>query len=237
MSAKNNDFQWKTIVVGIILVIISLIFVFIYELLSGKVKKDEEQITVPQPNITIEGIQENRGKEEDRLEQTSKLLKVSLYKQPLETPSFVTNRAKLTKYLESNTSGIYIDGEISEAYLYIKTGQIDIEKESVYFWIVDAKSDGGHLLPTENLASGTGNEFLYDLVKLPIIQRPYSISKAPEHIDVVNDYLNKDLSYKDRREYYVGAFVSTTRLPNQVENLEIRYACKQGIICSISLLE
>ena len=235
MSTKNNDFQWKTILGGIVLVVISMMIVAIFEFIGGKFRTDKNKVILPQPNVTVEGIQENRNKKDDRLTEIEKMNTIQLYNKPLQTPSFVSNSDKLTKYLESNTVKITIIGEVSEAYLYVKTGSIDIEKESVYFWIVNNKSDGGHLSPTENLVSKNGNEFFYDLVKLPVVQRPYSIYRSPTYIDVVNNYLNQDIGYKEEREYYVGAFVSTTQLPNQIENLEIKYSCKQGVHCSINL--
>lgn len=232
MSEKTNEFQWKTILGGIILVFISLVVVTVFEFIGGKYKASTTQ-TLDEPKLTMEGMKENKGKVDNRLSQTENLRIVKLYDQPLTTPSYVSNQQELTKYLERNTAEIIVVGELSEAYLYIKTGPIDINKESVYFWIVDGTSDGGHLLPTDNLGSQLGNEFLYDLEKLPIVQRPYSIHSKPKYINVVNKYLNTDINYKADRQYYVGAFVSTTLLPNQIDDLEIRYWCKQGSSCLI----
>jgi len=236
MSTKNNDFQWKTILGGVILVFVSMIVVAIFEYVGGQYKNKETKV-IEEPTLTVQGIKENKGKVDNKLEETKNLFVTKLYDNPLPTPSFVSNQELLTKYLERNTSEIIIKGEISEAYLYIKTGPIDINKESVYFWIVDGTSNGGHLLPTENLSTQSGNEFLYNLERLPTVQRPYSINSKPEYIDVVNSYLNTDLNYKPNRQYYVGAFVSTTLLPNQIENLEIRYGCKLGSDCSITVVK
>lgn len=234
MKTNNNEFQWKTITGGIVLVLISLFFVYISEYVTGSFLKNTDNKDIPQPNITIEGIQENKGSSVDRLIETEKMKRISLYAKPLETPTFVSDTNKLTKYLESNTAGVVINGEISEAYLYIKVKSLDVINESIYFWIVDGSSEGGHLIPTENLAIAKGNEFLYDLTKIPLVQKPYSISREPKFVNIVDLFLNRDLEYKTRREYFIGSFVSTTKLPNQVEILEVRYNCKQGINCSIN---
>ncbi len=234
-TQSSSGYQWRTVIGGVVMIIVSTAIIIAFELISGGISIGRNKTLIPNPEITVKGIEENRGKVMDKLEQSDKLNKISLYKDPLQTPSFITNPEKLSQYLETHTASITIIGEISEAYIYIKTGPIDIENESVYFWIVDGKSDGGHLSPRENLTSNNGNVFLYDLEKLPVVDLPYSIGKTPSHLDIVNNYLNKDIPHKSSKQYYAGAFVSTTRFPNQVESFEIRYGCKSTSTCSISL--
>lgn len=230
MRAFLRRLQWDIILSGIFSFIIIILllggatYLFTFFLPKTTIKSFKAENI----EFTKEGIEESKRIEENFLDKTSKLRIAKLYENPLPTPSFISNSPKLKQYLESNTVKITINGELAEAYLYIKTGKINIENESVYFWIVDGKSDGGHLLASENLAQGAGNEFLYDLEKLPIVQLPYSLDKSPSYLNIVENYLNKDISYKPERQYYVGAFVSTTILPNQVENFEIRYKCKTG---------
>ena len=225
---------------GVILfIILSLIgggTILLPKLYYKFLKKTDEKATIvfPEPEVlTKENIQAVRGKDSSLLRETEKIRRAVLYDEPLTTPSFVANPYHLTKYLEQNTAEILIEGEIDSAYLYVASDELDISKESIYFWIVDGKSDGGHLVPSESLSSGNGNEFLYDLRKLPLIQRPYFPDKPAQHLDIISEYLNKDVSYKQDRQYFIGAFVSTTLLPNKITNFEIRYMCKFGTECAI----
>lgn len=157
----------------------------------------------------------------------------SLLASPISTPSFVTDEDKLTNYLSANSIFIRVRGGISKAYLYIQTGDIDIQHESVYFYIVDGTSIGGHLDPKNSLIAENGNEFLYDLSKLPLMQLPYSPTKKPTEYDVVKSMLNHYVLY-NKGVYYIGGFVSTTKLPNQISKMEIRYSCDPTNPCQIS---
>ncbi len=232
--------QWEIIISGVILFVILFTIgggaLFLPQLYYKYFKKTDNgtQIVFPEPEeISEENIKSAKGKAETILKQTERIKKVVLYENPLATPSYVSNPARLTDYLEQNTVEIIIEGIIDSAYLYVVPDSLDIKQESIYFWIVDTKSEGGHLVPGESLSSGSENEFLYDLRKLPIIQRPYFPDKPPKHADIVSEYLNKDISYKQRRQYYVGAFVSTTSLPNEITKFEIRYRCELGMECII----
>lgn len=232
--------QWDIVMSGIFLFIILSILggatLFLPRLYFRYFKKTDEEISVvfPEPEeISKERIDSIKGESDALLKKTEKLNKVILYKEALKTPSFVSNPIRLTEYLEQNATEIIIEGVIDSAYLYIASSTIDINKESIYFWIVDGESDGGHLIPSESLSSGNGNEFLYDLRKLPLIQRPYFPEKPSRHIDIISEYLNKDISHKQKRQYYIGSFVSTTLLPNEIVSFEIRYRCKLETDCII----
>lgn len=232
MATRNSQIPWNTVFGGLILVFISLALTAVFEFANGR-WRDREERKIPSPEITLAGIQANIGKQDSILEETELINKVKIYSESLETPSFIMNSKRLTNFLEKNAVEITITGQLSEAYLYVRTGPIDIENESVYFWIVNNRDDGGHLFVPSSLASGIGNEFLYDLEELPIVQLPYTTKKTPKTVNVVDNYLNKDLPGKSQRKYYVGAFVSTTKLPNRINELEIRYKCKSGSNCSI----
>jgi len=235
-----NKIQWDVILTGLILFfVISIIgggSLFLPKIYYKFLKKTDGNITVqlPEPeNISKESIQAVKGTEDSVLKETEDFKKISIYSKPLETPVFVSNSEKLTKYLEQNAVEIVAEGTIEKAYLYAVSGSLDINKESIFFWIVDGESDGGHLVPSESYTSGKGNEFLYDLRKLPLVERPYFPNKPAGHVDIVSKYLNKDISYKTKRQYFVGAFVSTTTLPNQISKLEIRYRCELGSNCRV----
>lgn len=240
MKNTLKQIPWSEIIGTVIVFLALMLATSGYSFVSSLFKKEspkpiDNEVFLPEPDVlSKDTIKENIGKKDSSLVDTSKMLTVDLIKEePLVTPSYVSNKEKLRKYLETNAQEIVTSGKIKEAYLYINTNAIDIEKESVYFWIVDGKDDGGHLIPTESLSAGKSGEFLYDLSKLPLIQLPYSLSKKADHIDVLGQYLNQDISYKDQRQYFIGAFVSTTILPNQINQMTIRYTCVVGEQCSI----
>lgn len=232
--------QWDIVISGMILfTTLSLLgggTLFLPRLYYKYFKRTDEETSIvfPEPDeISEENIKSAKGEADTILKQTEGIKRVVLYENPLTTPSYVSNSARLTDYLEQNTAEILIEGVIDSAYLYVASDGLDIKQESIYFWIVDGKGEGGHLVPGESLSSGSKSEFLYDLRKLPLIQRPYFPDKPPKHADIISEYLNKDISYKQQRQYYVGVFVSTTLLPNEITDFEIRYRCELGSECII----
>ena len=237
---KKIDIQWNFILTGVFLIVLASILTtglpFLYRLIGIK---PEEKSTIEVKPITREGIEEEKkSQQEDVLLTTNNLKKAIIYDTPLVTPSFVSDPQKLANYLEKNSVEINVRGQLSEAYLYIKTGPIDVERESVYFFIVDGYSSGGHLFSPENLATSTSSEFLYDLEKLPLVDLPFSTKNKARKVNIKEEFLNKDIAYKNesyKRQYFVGGFVSTMKLPNQIDRMEIRYSCKPTEICEISV--
>lgn len=147
----------------------------------------------------------------------------------ISTPSFVTDPEKLKNYLSETSVEIKITGTIKSAYLSVQTENIDIRKESVYVFIVDGSSIGGHLNPTESLIPDKGVTFLYNLSKLPLMDLPYSLDKQSRENNVLKMLNNKN----DDRIFYIGGFVSTTDLPNQITKMEILYSCEDNDPCEI----
>lgn len=195
--------------------------------------KDKTAGKVIESKFTKENIEEakkNPIPQQPAFEKTAIIID-----KPIPTPVFVSNPDKLTDYLFRISQGIVAEGEIKVAYLYINTGSIDLENESVYFYMVDGKGKGGHLVPTESLIPNSGTEFLYDMSKLPFVQLPYSLKKPIDHFNMKDEILNFEPQNTERK-YYIGAFVSTTRLPNQVEKVEIRYSCEINTFCEIKVI-
>lgn len=233
-SIKNNkELTEKILSTLIMLAIATITFIFSSNFISKTTKNVIPTPTVmpvlKDPNISKQGIEKVQSNPQQQL---SYDFVTVLLSQPISTPSFVTDPDRLTNYLSANSILIGISGEISKAYLYIRTGDIDIQKESVYFYIIDGSSISGHLNPTESLISDNGNEFLYDLSQLPLVQAPYSPNTKPDHKDVISTMLNHISSYNNR-SYYIGGFVSTTKLPNQISSMEIRYSCVPFSPCQI----
>ena len=175
--------------------------------------------------------------------ETSRWNVVNILSAPIATPPFVTNPDKLKKYLENNSVAINVKGDIDQAYLYIETGPINIQNESVYFFIVDGHSKQGHLVASESpvhesKSDQSRTDFLYDMSQLPLSQLPFPLEDHKTTIDAVSEFLNQDINYKNsenKRQYFIGGFVSTTRLPNQISKIQIRYKCKEDQKCSILL--
>lgn len=161
--------------------------------------------------------------------------KVTLLKEPIVTPPYYTNSDRLKNYLISKSVSIGIKGTIEDAYLYIKTGTLNLENESVSFYIVDGNSIAGHLFAPKSVFSRGDNEFVYNLKELPLVKLPYSIKNDPDIENVVEKVLNHASVVKEN--LYMGALVSTTTLPNQVEQMEIRYTCVNRGDCEIRVLE
>ncbi|MCQ3944272.1 MAG: hypothetical protein DPW11_00620 [bacterium] len=191
------------------------------------------------PNLTTQGISDNKDQDNLFL-QTDRWNVANILANPISTPPFVTNPDKLRNYLEGSSVEINVEGNLDKAYLYLSTGPIDINRESVYFFIVDGYSKQGHLVASEspvNGQSGLGRtEFLFDLSKLPLSSLPFPLEDHKEYVDVLSDFLNRDIDYKSagkKRQYFVGGFVSTTRLPNQITKMQIRYQCEIGQSCKI----
>lgn len=232
---KLNEFiDVKTAITSIIVfivLVISSIAIFGFSNLSGKPKQEEPKINVS--TLTKETIESSK-KQAERLNYDTTL--DVLQGSPIATPPFVLDPDRLRDYLGKVSKTIYITGEIEDAYLYISTGRLDINKESIYFYIVDGKIAEGHLYPKEALSPVSDNTFIYDLKKLPLMKFPYSFEHPNnlEHVDVVNTIFNRQ-GQGIERKYYIGAFVSTTQLPNQVNSLEIRYKCKQSSSCNIAI--
>lgn len=230
-AKKSEGIQWSFIITGLLFVFLASVFTTFLPMLTSRLKQPSDTEVVIVPDVTKKGIEEQRGKEVDFLKETSQLNVVTIYSKPLSTPTFVTNPNKLREYLEQNSVEINIQGDISEAYLYVKTGSIDVQKDSVYFFIVNNHSKQGHLVSSESLISSSSTEFLYDMSKLPLKQL---LDPKKEEPNIIEEFLNRDLGYKTKkRQYFVGGFVSTTKLPNQIEQMEIRYKCKLDINCSI----
>lgn len=220
-----------TSIIIFIVLVISSISIFGLPNLINPPKKEPPSINVS--TITKESIESSKKKADTlNYDTTLDLLQGT----PIPTPPFVLDPDRLRDYLGKVSRTIIISGDIEDAYLYIATNEIDINNESIYFYIVDGKIAEGHLYPKEALSPITNNTFIYDLKKLPLMSFPYSISNPRDlrHPNVINDLFNFHGQNLERK-YYIGAFVSTTRLPNQVNNLEIRYKCKISSTCSINL--
>ncbi len=158
---------------------------------------------------------------------------IKLLKEPIITPPYYVDTEKLKNYLISKSVSIKVFGKIESAYLYVKTDSLNLENESVSFYIVDGKPVTGHLFAPLSIFSRGDNEFIYDLKNLPLVDLPYSIKKTPTTHDVV-DVLN---NASEKENLYIGAMVSTTTLPNQVEQIEIKYNCVNKGNCEIRILE
>ncbi|MDO8515292.1 MAG: hypothetical protein Q7S14_02220 [bacterium] len=232
---KFNEFiDVKTAVTSIIVfifLVISSIAIFGLSILSDKPKSENPQINIS--TLTKETVESSK-KQVEKLNYDTTL--DILQGVPISTPPFVLDPDRLRNYLGKVSKTIYITGEIDDAYLYISTGHLDINKESIYFYIVDGKIAEGHLYPKEALSPVSENTFIYNLKNLPLVKFPYSLDRPThlDHKDVVNTLFNRQDQNVERR-YYVGAFVSTTQLPNEVNAMEIRYKCKQSSSCSITL--
>ena len=61
MSTKTDSFQWKTIIGGIILIFFSMIVVIIFEFADGKFRANKNQVVLPEPDVTVAGIQKHKG--------------------------------------------------------------------------------------------------------------------------------------------------------------------------------
>lgn len=234
---QSEGIQWNLIMTGLLFVFLASVFTTVLPTALSKLKQSTGEVVVI-PDITIEGIEEEKGERIDFLAETARLNIATIYSEdnPLATPAFVTNPDKLRGYLERNSVEINVQNDLSEAYLYIKTGAIDVKNESVYFFIVNRYSKQGHLVSSESLVSSSTSELLYDMTKLPLAQLPFPLEPKKKEINVVEEFLNKDLSYKDKkRQYFVGGFVSTTKLPNKIERMEIRYKCKLDTDCFIEV--
>lgn len=160
--------------------------------------------------------------------------RVTLLSEPIYTPPYVMDPEKLKQYLISKSVAIKVVGVVKNAYLYIKTNKLDLEKESVSFYIVDGKTVAGHLFAPESLYDQKENEFLYNLSKLPLVKLPYS-SKLKlgddNYRNVVKEIFNSDVG--QGKHLYIGGFVSTTKLPNAIEQIEVRYSCVNNANCQI----
>lgn len=234
---QSEGIQWNLIVTGLLLVFLASVFTTVLPTILSKFKQPTEGGVVV-PDITTEGIEEKKGERIELLAETARLNIATIYSEEnsLATPAFVINPDKLRDYLERNSVEINVQADLSEAYLYIKTGAIDVKNESVYFFIVNRHSKQGHLVASESLVSSSTSEFLYDMIKLPLAQLPFPLEPKKKEINVVEEFLNKDLPYKTKkRQYFVGGFVSTTKLPNKIERMEIRYKCKLDADCFIEV--
>lgn len=240
----NNNVHWKQVAMAVSFVtlvsLISTSIPLVYKYF-GWIAQEKQQITLEAPvvvsTITKEGIEAGKSNLGDLLQQTKNYKRIDLLSSPIDTPSFVTNPDKLRDYLEQKNVAIVIEGKIDKAYLYIKVKQINISSESVYFFVVDGYSKQGHLVSSESLISGSGNDFLFDLSQLPLSSLPFPLESKEKKINVINEFLNKDLSYKKERKYYVGGFVSTTQLPNSLDVLQIRYTCPEEMGCLIRIVQ
>lgn len=191
------------------------------------------------PTFSHEEIHPNLNKIDLYLE-TSKWNIARLLITPIATPSFVAKPESLKNYLEENSISINIIGSISKAYLYIQTDKIDLEQESVYFFIVGDHSIQGNLISAEsqvneanfNINANT-NDFLYDMSKLPITQLSDPVeTRTEEHVDILEEFFNKG---DEKKQYFVGGFVWTATIPNYISKIEIRYKCADGNQCNISV--
>lgn len=237
----NNIIDFKLIISGLLLFIIMILITFglpglqpffVHKTLTPT---PTPLYTLTDPNkLTKEKIDEVKARPPINVNIPYEQV-VTILGTPISTPVFVTNPGKLTEYLASTAQSIQVQGTVKSAYLYIKTGDLDIQNESVYFYIIDGKSFGGHFLPTESLIPDSGNEFLYDMSKLPLVQMPYSLKSTPNYSNAIKEMLNHITDY-NKRKYYIGSFVSTTKLPNQVERIEIRYSCDPTDLCQITHL-
>lgn len=217
----------SSVAVFIILVILSIGTLGIPRLLNIKSEPINPPINVSSPDK--ETIEEAK-KKGDVIKYDHK---VEILDKPIFTPAFVTDPNKLKDYLGKVSTTIIITGKIKNAYVYIKSGEIDIQKESIYFYIVDGRTVDGHLFPPEALQSINNNAFIYDLGNLPLVKFPYSLNGQVVYENVIEKIFNYPTTYNNGR-YYIGAFVSTTKLPNQITSIEIRFTCEQGgTLCDI----
>ncbi len=226
---ENDKLQWKTILSFISLVFIASLLTTGLPFLYKKLGKIAGSTLIQVPSITKEGIENPQA---DILSNSLLLKSVSIFDEVVETPDFVTDPQKLRDYLEEKSVKLTIIGQIDEAYLYIKTGIIDITRESVYFFVVDSYSKQGHLVSSENLVQ-SNTDFLFDLSKVPLSQLPFPLEPKAEIVNVLDEFLNQNISYKSSREYFIGGFVSTTKFPNGIQKMEIRYSCKT-FYCTIT---
>ena len=241
---NENSTHWKQVLMGVAFIALAsivstsipLLYNYFDLLVDVKKPQPSPQSIVEIPTITKEGIVDSiSNQQKDKLLETTDYEKINLLMSPIETPSFVTNPDKLRSYLEQKNVAIVIEGNVDKAFLYLKAKHIDINNESIYFFIVDGYSRQGHLVSSESLISGSGNDFLYDLRQLPLASLPFPLENKKQTFNIVDDFLNRDITYKHERKYYVGGFVSTTQLPNSLDIMEIRYTCKPTITCAIHL--
>lgn len=222
----------KNLISGVVLFgVIILVSIVVFKLpIIPKLSPGTKSIDINVPNLDKKGIEESKQKVE-RLNYDTKL---SILDSPIETPPFVTDPERLKDYLGKVSRTIILTGDVEDAYLYIQSGDINIQTESIYFYIVDGKIAEGHLYPKDAISSVSDSTFVYDLKKLPLMKFPYSLTTPTklEYVDVVTTLFNRQ-GQGIERKYYIGAFVSTTKLPNEIKAIEIRYKCKQSSTCNI----
>lgn len=232
----NKILDLSNILGGVIMFfVIIVISIFVVKIPLFTSKQQPQQTPAQQINVstlTKETIEHSKQNANDLNYDTT----LTLLDSPIQTPPFVTDPDRLRDYLGKVAKTIVISGEIEDAYLFVQTGGINIQNESVYFYIVDGRTADGHLYPQEALQPVTDNIFIYNLKNLPLEQLPYSLNN-PNHLihkNIVDEIFNYQPKGWDRK-YYIGAFVSTTKLPNQITSLEIRYKCKESTTCTITL--
>lgn len=236
LNKLNKYLDLKTITSSIVIFILLAIASFGALKLPSffPVNSPTSQQPIPRINvsaITKESIEQSK-KTPNKLDFDRTL---PILDSPIQTPPFVTEPDRLRDYLGKVSKSILISGLFENAYLYIKTGDINIQNESIYVYLVDGRIADGHLYPPEAMQPITDNVFIYDLRNLPLEQFPYSLSDTSrlKYKNVVEDLFN--YQPETNKSYYIGAFVSTTKLPNQITTLEIRYKCQTNSNCSIAL--
>jgi len=175
--------------------------------------------------------------EEDVIEELTDLEKfesynqVSIYSRGIVTPNDYMQRSG--EYLnDDGTDGvgrkIRVDGEIEDAYIYIKAGTNDAggnfgsileQYDTIFFYIKNGTYQGGHLEVSKS-KFGQPSEFteiLFNLSDLPVATSLRNYRNG--NFDTIN--LLDDLQ-EDRR---VGALVNTERY-GKIELLIIGYKCK-----------
>lgn len=183
--------------------------------------------------------------------QVTASLKEELEKpKPNEAPDYQAlsglNKLEIVKSFESWTpnarrtdaktdfSIILQDGELSQAYLYVKASKKLkplTSYESIY---LKFNNEGGHLFRPQSLPIPEANQeagktvLLYSFQDLPYLPAvPYSEQRVPDHTNLFD-------IFKNGQRVNVIAFISSLE-PAVIEEVTIHYGCKEGSPCRLTL--
>lgn len=159
---------------------------------------------------------------------------VSIYTEGIETPSTYINNAKAE--LSKAGRKIVVNGEIEDAYIYIKAGATDengnfssIKKsfDGIWFYLQDGHFNGGILDLSKSIYGKPSEitELLYNIKEIPIAKDNNNYR--------LNKYETVNLLGELKGDRLIGALVSTARY-GKILDLSIYYKCKSQE-CSIEL--
>lgn len=183
----------------------------------------EAPIVQIEPDLNKEKISEIKNQTRGDFEKYLQYTKVDIYSNGLVTPTSLTqackdkggNKENCNREIAQITKTLSTNGEIENAYLYLKVGvsREDLplgqltQFDSVWFFVNESNYSGQLLRPKAiiNKQSDEGvTELLYSLKEVPFTHLPYNDGAVPDKIaNILDDQLNKP------GKQFIGAFVST----------------------------